>query len=225
MKGRLPWKPGRREHILFIMSDSFPCSRKKHSQGYQTVNESECNPTPARQKKVRFCLILFKGLTKERKESSGFFVPSANGRHTEQDRRFKENLERSKGKRRTTDQQKVAQIHRMTDPLKGTFYHQSFGESPHLPGYSKNEKHGRSEQQEPDCNHEKSKNSQRADNHMPRGSNGDSPREIKEQGVDQRYNYCPTDPRYVWKQMDLKPHGWEYEEGNQRHKQEQIYHF
>src|SRR5208337_3392580 len=44
----LPRRPGRREHILLIMSDSFPCSRKKHTQGYQTVNESECDPTPAR---------------------------------------------------------------------------------------------------------------------------------------------------------------------------------
>src|SRR5208337_5076699 len=106
---------------------------------------------------------LFEGLTKERKESLGFFVPSANGCYTEQDRRFQKNLERPKGKRRTTDQQEVAQIHRMTDPPKGTFYHQSFGEGPYLPGYSKNEKHGRSEQKEPDCNHEKSENSQRTD--------------------------------------------------------------
>ena len=145
------------------MSGTFTCSRKKNAEGHQAVNESKCDPTPRRQQKVRFSSVLFKCPAKERQKPSRFFVLSANGRHPQHDRGFKKNLECPTGNGCATNQQEVAQIDGMPDPLIRTFYHQSFRQRPHLSGHSKDRKQTRSQQRESDCDHGESENSHRSD--------------------------------------------------------------
>jgi hypothetical protein len=53
-------------------------------------------------------------------------------------------------------------------------------------------------------------------------NNGDSPRNIKDQSVDQGQNRHPTGPSSSWKQVALKPRYWKHEEGNERPEMDEI---
>jgi hypothetical protein len=99
------------------------CLEKEHAQSHQQVDKPKDDPTPGRQKKVRFRFVLVEGFVEEWQEPSRFLVLCANGRNPQQERGFEKNLERPEDKGYTTNQEEMAQINGMPDPPIRAFRH------------------------------------------------------------------------------------------------------